>query len=149
MSTSGDRVDYYKVAPDLVRHLVALHDDLSSASVDQRLRRLVELRVSHLNGCAYCCALHCRQLRDLGEDQRRLDTLAAWDEAGLFTEAERSALEWAEALTLVSQRRAPDAVYRSLTDHFSERQIVELSLVIALMNAWNRLAVGFGRSARG
>jgi AhpD family alkylhydroperoxidase len=103
----------------------------------------VEVRVSQINGCVYCVDLHANQARDAGETQQRLDCLAVWRECPFFEDSERSALAWAEAVTLLPETTAPDDLYDGLKAHFSERQIVDLTLIISLMNAWNRLAVGF------
>lgn len=141
------RADYGKVLPEAVQGLAKTSSVLGKGELDQRLRKLVELRVSQLNGCAYCCALHSKEARALGEEQRRLDALPGWDDAGLFSDAEQAALRWAEALTRVGERRAPQADYDALAATFSERQIVELTMAIALMNTWNRLSVALGRTA--
>lgn len=111
-------------------------------SISPKLRALVELRVSQINGCVYCVDLHSRQAREHGETQQRLDCLPAWYECPFFDDAECAALGWAEALTNISATHAPDATYEALTEHFNEQQIVDLSLIVATMNAWNRLAIG-------
>jgi len=113
------------------------------ASIDNKLRAIVEVRISQINGCVYCVDLHTTQARDAGETQQRLDCLAVWHECKFFEESERAALAWAEAVTLLPDTNAPDDLYKHLKDHFSEQQIVDLTLIISLMNAWNRLAVGF------
>lgn len=112
-------------------------------AIDKKLQALVELRVSQINGCVYCLDSHARQARALGEAQQRLDCLAAWREYPFFTARERAALEWAEAVTLIAQTHAPDTVYGQLCEHFSDREIVDLTLIITFMNGWNRLAIGF------
>jgi len=112
------------------------------ASIDPKLRALIELRVSQINGCLYCVNMHSTQARDLGETQQRLDCLCAWWESDFFDAAERAALAWAEALTDIAHSRAPDATYEALAPHFTEQQIVDLTLIVATMNAWNRIAIG-------
>ena len=118
---------------------------LDSSSLDPLLRALVEIRVSQINGCVYCVDLHTEQARRLGETQQRLDMLPVWHEAPYFDKRERAALAWAEALTRVSETHAPDADYDCLCESFSEKEIVDLSIAIAVMNAWNRISVGFRR----
>lgn len=113
------------------------------ASIDARLRALVELRVSQINGCAYCVDLHTMEARQAGETQQRLDCLTVWREVSFFDAAEKAALAWAEAVTLIAESGAPDSVYDGLSQYFSEQQIVDLTLIIAQMNAWNRLAISF------
>ena len=137
------RIDYYRTAPDPINKLAGLTKYLESSSVDARLRALVEIRVSQVNGCVYCVDLHTKQARRLGETQQRLDTLPVWFESPYFDERERAALAWAEALTHISQTHAPDADYDRLAKHFSEKEIVDLTIAISLMNAWNRISIGF------
>lgn len=112
-------------------------------SIDVRLRAIVEVRISQINGCAYCVDLHTVQARDAGETQQRLDCLTVWQECPFFDDAEKAALAWAEAVTLVSANGTPDVLYEALCVHFSDQQVVDLTLIIAQMNAWNRLAISF------
>jgi AhpD family alkylhydroperoxidase len=134
------RASYYKVNRPAIDALSAVGKHL--ASIDPKLRALIELRVSQINGCVFCVDRHSGEARAAGESQQRLDCLIAWRESRLFEEPERAALEWAEALGHVSQTHAPDAVYDGLVAHFSENQIVDLTLIVACMNAWNRIAIG-------
>jgi AhpD family alkylhydroperoxidase len=134
------RASYVKLNRPAIDALAGFGKQITS--IDEGLRALVELRVSQINGCVFCLDRHSMEARETGCSQQRLDCLAAWRESRLFSEPERAALEWAEALTNVSQTHAPDAVYDGLIPHFSENQIVDLSLIIAAMNAWNRLAIG-------
>ncbi len=135
------RIHYDEINQRAVDGFGALSKHLSA--IDEKLRALVELRVSQINGCVYCLDLHSRQARQLGESQQRLDCIAAWQEYPFFDARERAALAWAEAITHISQTHAPDSVYEQLRDHFSDREIVDLTLIIAFMNSWNRLAIGF------
>jgi uncharacterized peroxidase-related enzyme len=139
------RINYQQLAPEAVSKLGAVTKYLESSSLDPLLRALVEIRVSQINGCVYCVDLHTEQARRLGETQQRLDTLPVWHEAPYFDERERAALTWAEALTHVSDTHAPDADYDHLCGYFSEKEIVDLSIAIAVMNAWNRISIGFRR----
>jgi uncharacterized peroxidase-related enzyme len=141
-----NRLDYYKISPDGINKLSAVSSYVHSSSLDAKLRALVELRVSQINGCLYCIDMHTKEARKLNEDQKKLDTLVAWHESPLFTDKEKTALAWAESLTHVSQTHAPDDVYAKLAEHFSEKEIVDLSLCISLMNAWNRIAIGFRKN---
>jgi uncharacterized peroxidase-related enzyme len=137
------RINYYKTAPEPINKLAAVTKYLETSSLDPRLRALVEIRVSQINGCVYCVDLHTEQARRLGEAQQRLDVLPVWHESHYFDERERAALAWAEALTHVAETRAPDADYDRLSEYFSEKEIVDLSVAIALINAWNRISIGF------
>ncbi len=135
------RLNYLEINSKATDGLAALNKQI--ASIDNKLRALVELRVSQINGCVYCVDLHSEQARAAGETQQRLDCLAVWHECSFFDESERAALAWAEAVTRLPDTNAPDNVYESLKEYFSEQQIVDLTLIISLMNVWNRLAVGF------
>ncbi|MDH5821632.1 carboxymuconolactone decarboxylase family protein [Luteimonas sp. RD2P54] len=136
------RVPYPKLAPKAFKAMLALAESLHGASLGPRLSGLVKLRVSQINGCAYCLDMHARELREAGEDQRRLDTLAGWRESRLFDAGERAALGWAESLTRIERSGAADADYAPLLEHFDETAIAELSFLVVEINGWNRLAVG-------
>ncbi len=101
------------------------------------------MRVSQINGCAYCLNQHAQEARALGETQQRLDCLSAWRETDFYTEREQAALAWAESLTLISETHAADGAYEAASRNFSGKELVDLTLVIVNMNAWNRLAIGF------
>ena len=139
------RAAYLKTAPEAVKAFSAGANYLDTSSIEPKLRRLVELRVSQINGCAYCVDLHSRQLRDLGETEQRIDCLVAWREVPFYDERERAALEWAEAVTRIEDTHAPDSVYEYVAEQFPEKEIVDLTFVIANMNFWNRIAIGFRR----
>lgn len=134
------RLNSYQLNPkaiDTLASMKALTDSISDSLI-----ALVELRVSQINGCVYCVDLHSNQLRDLGENIQRIDCVAAWDECPFFDEKEKAAFAWAESLTHVSTSRASDSVYSALQLHFSDREIVDLTMVISVMNSWNRISVG-------
>ena len=135
------RSNYLQLNEKAVNGLLAVNQHVTS--IDAKLRAVVELRVSQINGCVYCVDLHAAQARQAGETQQRLDCVAVWRECPFFDEREKAAFAWAEALTHISETLAPDDLYEGLKDHFSEKEIVDLSLIVSLMNTWNRLAVGF------
>jgi uncharacterized peroxidase-related enzyme len=139
----AQRLDYYKTAPNAVQGLIATGKYLDTCTIDEKLRRLVELRISQINGCAYCVDLHSEQLRTLDEDQQRIDCVCVWRETPFFTDRERAALAWAESVTLVAATRVPDDIYNKVREYFDEKEIVDLTTIIAAMNAWNRIAVSF------
>lgn len=139
---SSPRIDQTVHAAGARQALAKLSQQLHHASLDPTLVSLIDQRVSQLNGCTFCLDMHGTTLRKLGVDPRKLDTLAGWDESPFFDERERAALAWAESLTHVGTTRAPDAVYQALLPHFDETQIAELTYAIAIINAWNRIAVG-------
>lgn len=139
----SERIAYRKVAEDTYQALLGVHRHLTKVFPDAKLRSLLEIRVSQINGCAYCLDLHTTEARHLGESQQRLDCLAAWREAPFFTERERAALAWAEAVTCIAETRAPDEAYAQVKKHFSDKELVDLTVAIAMINAWNRLSVAF------
>ena len=137
------RMDYFKVAPDLMQGMVQMEQTVKSAGLEPSLYELVKTRASQINGCAYCLHMHTTDARAAGESEMRLYLLDAWCESSLYTPRERAALAWTESLTLISQTQAPDADYEVLAAEFTEREIVALTLLITTINAWNRLAIGF------
>ena len=136
-----ERLDYAHINGAAIAAMAAAKGHMPS--VDAGLRALVELRVSQINGCAYCVDLHTTEARAAGEGQQRLDCLTVWRETPFFNEAERAALAWAEAVTRVADDGAPEDLFRNLGAHFTEKQTVDLTLIIAQMNAWNRIAISF------
>ncbi|MCW8087783.1 carboxymuconolactone decarboxylase family protein [Sabulicella glaciei] len=140
------RLDFLATAPALLQPLIKLEAAIAGSGLEHGLIHLVKLRASQVNGCAFCIDMHARDARRAGESEERLLLLDAWREAPHYTDRERAALAWTEALTLVAATRAPDADYDALRPHFTEAEIVSLSLQIASINAWNRLAIGFRKS---
>lgn len=139
------RLDYAAVSPEAAKSFGGAHRYIAQCGLEPGLIHLVYLRVSQINGCAYCVDLHTRDaLRD-GDDFRRLNSVITWRETPFFTPRERAALAWAEALTLVAETRAPDADYAQANAEFSEKELVDLTYAIGLMNALNRIAIGFRR----
>ncbi len=142
------RVEFMKVAPEAYQAMAGLERYLAKCSIEKPLRELVKLRASQINGCAYCIDMHWKDARAAGETEQRLYGLTAWDESPYYTERERAALAWTEAVTLVSEEHVPDAAYEAARGHFSEKELVDLTWAIAAINAWNRMAVAF-RSVAG
>jgi AhpD family alkylhydroperoxidase len=140
-----NRIDYFKEKPGLITKLRAITAEQKDFKLDGKLRVLVELRVSQINGCVYCTDLHAREARALGESSQRLDTLPVWRESPFFDAREKAALAWAEVLTLIPESHASDADYVAVREHFSDQELVELSLAVSLANFWNRMAGGFRR----
>jgi len=141
---SIERADYYSLAPKAMNGMNRLGTAIEESTIDTKLRRLVEIRVSQINGCAYCCDTHSEQAREAGETQQRLDVLAAWQHANFFDEREKAALTWTEELTRIEQSETSDELYRYVSQHFSEQELVDLTVIINTMNAWNRYAIAFG-----
>lgn len=137
------RMNYYTAAPAVMKAMMALEEATKQVSLPLELRELIKMRVSQINGCAYCLNLHAPEARAAGVSQQKLDVLAAWRESPAFDAPERAALGWAEALTRLEATAAPDGDYQTLAAHFTELERVELTFVINTINAWNRFAVGF------
>ncbi len=133
------RANYSQVNRPAINALGAVSKHLTS--IEPRLRALVELRVSQINGCGYCVDMHSTQARLHGETQQRLDLLPVWWECDFFDPAEQAAFRWAEALTDIAHTHGPDDLYEALAKHYSEQQIVDLTLIASIMNAWNRIAI--------
>lgn len=144
-----NRVSYITVAPDAMEAFGGGAKYLATSSIERKLRYMVELRISQINGCAYCIDLHSKQLRKEGETDRRIDCLSVWDEVEFYTDREKAALKWAEAVTRIEGTRVPDEVYERVSAHFSEKELVDLTLAVANMNFWNRLAISFRRQPPG
>jgi AhpD family alkylhydroperoxidase len=135
------RFNYTKSAPGVYDAMDALDRYLAASSIDRRLLYLVQLRASQLNGCAYCIDMHWKDLRAIDETEQRLYSLDAWRESPYYTDRERAALAWAEAVTFVANGQVPDTVYAGVRSQFSETELADLTLAIATINAWNRLSI--------
>jgi AhpD family alkylhydroperoxidase len=142
-STMKPRMNYYQAAPDTIKALVAVEDQIKASGLEQSLIELVKTRASQINGCAFCINMHTADARKYGETEQRLYLLNAWRESPLYTDRERAALGWTEALTLISETHAPDEDYEAMRAQFSESEAVNLTVLIGAINAWNRVAIGF------
>jgi AhpD family alkylhydroperoxidase len=138
-----ERIDYQKFAHEALHSLLAIERYLAASGIDPKLLHLIKLRASQINGCAYCIDMHSKDARAAGETEQRLYELNAWGETPFYSERERAALEWTEALTLISQTHAPDDVFERVSAQFSEKEIVDLTYAIASINTWNRIAIAF------
>jgi AhpD family alkylhydroperoxidase len=137
------RIDYTKASPAALKAMYALQAAVNAGGLEPALQELVKMRVSQVNGCAFCIDLHSREATAKGETAERLYLLDAWREAPVYTDRERAALGWAEAVTLVSQTHVPDDVFAEARKHFDETELVNLTLAVVAINGWNRFAIGF------
>ncbi len=137
------RIDYWRLAPDALKAMFGLQQYIQRSSLEPRLIKLVEVRASVLNGCAYCVDMHTKDSRALGESEQRLYAVPVWRETPFFTDRERAALAWTEVVTNVGQTGVPDSAYDDVRAVFSELETVELTMVIVTINSWNRLSVSF------
>ena len=136
------RLPFSTLSPAAYQGLIATGQALAQSALGLELVELIYLRISQINGCAFCLGKHAETLRGQGVSQAKLDRLAGWRISELFDARERAALEWAETLTAVADKGAPDAAYEPLKAQFSDAEIADLTFAVALMNAFNRLAVG-------
>ena len=141
------RIDINRVSPKALNAMLGLEAFVKSSGLDARLLNLVKMRASHMNGCAYCLDMHSKDARALGETEQRLYLLDAWREVGFYSERERAALEWTEALTRIAEGHVSDAVYATAREHFSEEELVNLSMAVVAINGWNRLSIAFRAEA--
>jgi AhpD family alkylhydroperoxidase len=137
------RLDFYKANPAAIKALLGVEERIGKSALEKSLTELVRVRASQINGCAFCVDMHTSDARKSGETERRLATVVVWRETPFFTDRERAALEWTEALTLVSQEHVPDAVWNAVRPHFSDEELVDLTLLVSSINAWNRFAISF------
>ena len=136
-----ERIHYTKVSPGAYHAMLGLEKYLQTCGLEPRLLDLMKLRASQINGCAYCLDMHWKDLREAGESEQRLYSLDAWRESPYYTERERAALAWTEAVTLVAETHVPDEVYARVRRQFDEKELADLTLAVATINAWNRLAI--------
>ena len=136
-----ERFNYGKVAPGVYSAMDALDQYLSGCGLEESLLHLIRLRASQMNGCAYCLDMHWKDLRAIGESEQRLYSLDAWRESPCYSDRERAALAWTEGITSIAGGHAPDALYDEARAQFSEREIADLTLALAAINAWNRLSI--------
>ncbi|WOH82844.1 carboxymuconolactone decarboxylase family protein [Bradyrhizobium sp. BEA-2-5] len=137
------RMNFYQAAPETIKALVAVENQIAATGIEKSLIELVKIRASQINGCAFCINMHSEDARKRGETEQRIYLLDAWRESPLYTERERAALAWTESVTLVAETHAPDADYEAVRAQFSDSELVNLTTLIGAINAWNRIAIGF------
>jgi AhpD family alkylhydroperoxidase len=137
------RIEYRKVAPGVTAAMSGLERYVSECGLEPSLLELVKLRASQINGCAYCIDMHTKDARARGETEQRLYALSVWRETPFYTDRERAALAWTEALTLIADSHAPDNVCETALQQFAEKELANLTLAIIAINGWNHLAIGF------
>lgn len=138
-----ERLSYSKVAPDAIKGMLELEKFVHGSGLERSLYELVKTRASQMNGCAYCLDMHTKDARKEGETEQRLYALSAWRETPFYSDRERAALAWTEALTLISQNDVPDSLYAATREYFNEKELVTLTMAIVVINGWNRLAIAF------
>jgi AhpD family alkylhydroperoxidase len=139
----SDRLKYARVAPEALRAMRAMQDYVNATGLEHSLLELVKLRASYMNGCAYCVDMHTKDSRAAGETEQRLYMVPLWREAPFYTDRERAALAWTEAVTRLGEHGVPDSVYEEALRQFDEVELVQLTMAIVAINGWNRLSVAF------
>ncbi len=137
------RIDHARAAPRGFQAMLGLQTYVNNSGLEHSLLELVKMRASQINGCAYCLDMHSKDARAAGETEQRLFLLDAWREAPFYSARERAALEWTEALTLITEGHVPDEVFRSVREHFSEEELANLTLAVVAINGWNRICISF------
>jgi AhpD family alkylhydroperoxidase len=135
------RFDYFKSAPGVFKAMLGLGQYLRECGLEESLMTLIDFRASQINGCAYCLDMHSKDLRAAGETEQRLYSLDAWRECPYYTDRERAALEWTEALTMITDGHVPDEVYENVRRQFNDNELSNLTLAVAAINGWNRLNI--------
>lgn len=143
------RIDYRTVAPQGVAAMREIERYVRGCGLSTSLLELVRVRTSQINGCAYCLDMHSKDARAAGETEQRLHVLSAWWEAPFYTDQERAALEWTEAITRIADGHVPETIYRSVRQAFSDKELADLTIAIVAINGWNRLAIAFGSPVGG
>jgi AhpD family alkylhydroperoxidase len=135
------RFNYVKTDPEAYRAMAGMERYIHQSSLEPKLLHIVKLYASIINHCAYCIDMHWKDLRALGETEQRLYGLPAWEESPYYTDRERAAFAWTHSLTVITDGFVPDEVYDAVKPHFSEKELVELTMTIVTINAWNRLSI--------
>lgn len=137
------RLDYGKIDPTAIKGLLELEKYVANSGLERPLYELVKIRASQINRCAFCLDMHTKDARKAGETEQRIYALSAWRETPFYTNRERAALDWTEALTLISENEIPDALYKATQEYFTEKEMITLTMAIIAINGWNRLAISF------
>lgn len=141
------RIAPEKAAPEARNAMFGLQKYINSSGIEHSLLDLIDLRASQINGCAYCVDMHTKDARSRGETEQRLYAVSVWRDTPFFTERERAALEWTEAVTELRGQSVPDQVFQSVRPHFTDKELVDLTLAIVAINGWNRINIAFRREA--
>lgn len=138
------RISYYDVAPEGLKIMMEMEKYIKASSIDSTIRELVKIRASQMNGCAFCIDAHTKDARKMGETEQRIYGLNAWEECTFYTAEEKAALELTEYITLIATKKVPNKFYEHVRNYFSEKQYVDLVLLINQINSWNRIAISMG-----
>jgi AhpD family alkylhydroperoxidase len=137
------RLEFFKADPELLKAVQTLNAKVDQCGLEKSLLHLIKLRASQINGCSFCVDMHTREARADGESEQRVYLVSAWRESPLYSDRERAALEWTETLTRLADKPVTDSLYTETLEHFSEQELVKLSVAVGMINVWNRLCVPF------
>lgn len=138
------RISYYEVAPEGLKIMMEMEKYTKASSVNSTIRELVKIRASQINGCAFCIDTHTKDARKMGETEQRIYGLSAWEECNFYTPMEKAALKLSEHISLIATKKVPDSLYQEMRQYFSEKEYVDLVLLINQINSWNRIAISMG-----
>ncbi|MCT1538761.1 MULTISPECIES: carboxymuconolactone decarboxylase family protein [Lysinibacillus] len=141
------RMNYYEIAPDAMKIMMEMEKYTKKSSIERKLRELIKIRASQINGCAYCINMHTADAKKMGETEQRLYCISAWRECTFYSDAEKVALELTEHITLIPDKRVPDELYERVRKHFDEKAYVDLVILINQINSWNRISIAMGNVA--
>lgn len=145
--TMTQRMNYYEIAPDAMKIMMEMEKYTKKSSIERKLRELIKIRASQINGCAYCINMHTADAKKMGETEQRLYCISAWRECTFYSDAEKVALELTEHITLIPEKRVPDELYELVRKHFDEKAYVDLVILINQINSWNRISIAMGNVA--
>ncbi|MCY1569057.1 carboxymuconolactone decarboxylase family protein [Staphylococcus pettenkoferi] len=143
----SNRINYEKVRPDNIKVMFEMEKLLANNTIDKELQELIKIRVSQINGCAFCLNMHTDDTRKIGIDEKRIYLLNAWDDTDIYNDKEKAALELAESVTLISERKVPDTLYDKVRAYYSEEEYTDLIFIIGQINTWNRISISMGNKA--
>ena len=141
------RIDNFEAAQEAIEIMMEMEKYTKATGIDRKLRELIKIRASQINGCAYCLNMHTADARKMGETEQRIYCISAWQECEFYTEAEKVALELTEHLTLIPTKRVPDELYQRVREHYDEKQYIDLVLIVNQINSWNRISISMGMTA--
>ncbi|WP_313639590.1 carboxymuconolactone decarboxylase family protein [Paenibacillus sp.] len=143
----SQRVPYYEIAPDAMKIMMDMETYTKRSTINRTTRELIKIRVSQINGCAFCIDMHTTDARKMGETEQRIYCLNVWNECTFYTPEEKVALELSEHITLIPTKRVPEDLYKRVREHYDEKQYVDLVLIINQINSWNRISIAMGNTA--
>jgi AhpD family alkylhydroperoxidase len=141
------RMDYYKIAPEMLKIMMEMEKYIGSTGIDPKLRELIKIRASQINGCAFCLNMHTADARKIGESEQRINCVSAWEECDFYTDTEKVALELTEHVTLIPEKRVPDKLYNRVRQFYGEKEYIDLIANIIQINSWNRISISMGNFA--